>query len=128
MSQCPCGSNKPFNRCCRPFLDGNKVSKTPERLMRSRYAAFSLGGYGQYLYDSWHPSTVRNTVVDLNQNSTDWHQLEILNKSQKGHQGWVEFNAWYKDDDGQLHCMHEKSEFEKIQGQWLYVKGEVTTN
>ena len=97
MSQCPCGSNKPFKNCCIPFLDRKKYAKTPEQLMRSRFTAFALGGYGQYLYASWHPSMIMNDkAVNLNHKSTDRNRLESLTKSQKGHQGWVEFNAWWR--------------------------------
>ncbi|HSG62441.1 MAG TPA: SEC-C metal-binding domain-containing protein, partial [Pseudomonadales bacterium] len=46
---CPCGSNKPFAKCCDRFLSGAQHAKTPEQLMRSRFSAFFLGGYGQYL-------------------------------------------------------------------------------
>ena len=49
MKPCACGSGKLFSNCCSPFLSGKALPKTVKQLMRSRYAAFALSGYGQYL-------------------------------------------------------------------------------
>jgi SEC-C motif-containing protein len=46
---CVCDSQKPYAHCCQPFLSGCKQTKTPVQLMRSRFSAFALGGYGSYL-------------------------------------------------------------------------------
>jgi hypothetical protein len=37
---CCCGSEKKHDICCGPCLSGQSIPDTPERLMRSRYAAF----------------------------------------------------------------------------------------
>jgi len=55
----------------------------------------------------------------------DWVELEILNKSQKGEQGTVEFNAWFHNDQGDKQVLYEKSVFQSFNGRWLYVGGEV---
>ena len=56
MSQtCICCSGKKFEQCCDLFLNQKQQARTPEQLMRSRYAAFALGGYGQYLLATWLP-------------------------------------------------------------------------
>jgi SEC-C motif-containing protein len=123
---CICGSSKLFEKCCEPFLNGSRWAKTPEQLMRSRYSAYALGGYGNYLLKTWFPATAKGLTIEaLSQRSCDWIELEILHKSQKGDQGTVEFNAWFHDDEGDKQVLHEKSVFQRIGGFWLYVGGEV---
>lgn len=96
--------------------------------MRSRYSAYALGGYGQYLLDTWFPATARGLdVVSLNQRSTQWCGLEVLARSQRGDEGVVEFKARYTDDEGESEqCMHEISEFRRVAGRWFYVGGQVS--
>ncbi|MFT5483625.1 MAG: SEC-C motif-containing protein [Halieaceae bacterium] len=94
--------------------------------MRSRYSAYALGGYGDYLLQTWFPATARElTTAALSLRTCDWIQLEVLNKSQKGDQGAVEFNAWFLNDQGDRQVLHENSVFQRTNGRWLYVGGEV---
>lgn len=123
---CPCGSGKGFDRCCGRFLDDNESAKTPEQLMRSRYSAYALGGYGGYLLRTWLPVTApTSSEMELSQRSVEWTGLEILFKSQKGDEGTVEFRAEFFNSQGEKEVMHEKSVFKRINGCWLYVGGEV---
>lgn len=32
---CPCKSEKEYTQCCEPFIIGNQLPDTPEKLMRS---------------------------------------------------------------------------------------------
>lgn len=122
---CICGSGKLFNKCCGRFLNQQQNAKTPEQLMRSRYSAYALGGYGEYLLKTWLPSMAQGlNVIDLSQKSNEWIRLDVLDKSQQGDNGMVEFKAYYLRDDNE-DCMHEKSIFKRIAGQWLYVGGEI---
>ena len=41
MKSCPCGSQKQYEQCCGPFLDGRAIAPTAEALMRSRYTAYT---------------------------------------------------------------------------------------
>src|SRR4051794_32459438 len=52
---CPCHSGLRYGACCGPFHEGAEAAATPEALMRSRYAAFSLG-LGAYLVRTLHSS------------------------------------------------------------------------
>ncbi len=134
---CPCQSGKPFAKCCDRFLNQGQFAKTPEQLMRSRFSAFSLGGYGEYLLATWSHSPRSSqacrgehvegslSATDLSQKTTDWCGLKIINKSQSGNQGMVEFKAFYLDSNGEIACHHEKSLFERSGGHWLYVSGDV---
>ena len=54
---CKCGSSKLFEKCCGRFLSDGQQPRTPEQLMRSRYAAYALGNHGDYLLQTWFPAT-----------------------------------------------------------------------
>lgn len=123
---CMCTSGKLFAQCCQPLLERTKLAKTPQQLMRSRFSAFALGGYGSYLIDTWLPSSaVGLDVVELSQRSLNWLRLEIVSKSQKGDQGIVEFKAFFLDQQGDERLHHEISLFRRHSGQWLYVSGDI---
>ncbi len=94
--------------------------------MRSRYSAYALGGHGDHLLRTWFPATAQNlTTAELSIRSCDWFKLEILNKSQTGDAGIVEFKAHFHDSNGEPNALHEKSVFARVNGKWFYVGGEV---
>ncbi len=125
-NKCPCGSDKAFVQCCGRFLVAGERAKTPEQLMRSRYSAYALGGYGDYLLATWFPATAKGLdPVDLSQKHLQWCRLEVLDKSQKGDEGMVEFRAYHTGAGGSEQVMHEKSSFTRVAGRWFYVGGEV---
>jgi len=127
---CICCSNKPFDKCCGRFLSGEQSAKTPEQLMRSRYSAYALGNYGEYLLSTWFSATSAGlTAQSLSEKSVEWVKLEVLSKSQLGDKGTVEFNAHYLEDkSNNLQTMHEVSVFQRSSGRWFYVGGEVLNN
>jgi len=123
---CICGNAKLFDQCCGRFLNTAQSAKTPEQLMRSRYSAYALGGYGEYLLQTWLPSMARGvSVAELSHQNNHWVRLEVLDKSQQGDNAMVEFRAFHLDDEGGELAMHEKSIFKRINGQWLYVGAEI---
>lgn len=123
---CPCGLNKLFGQCCQPYLVGKLHAKTPEKLMRSRYSAYALGGYGDYLLATWWPATAQGlSAIDLSEKSLIWQRLDILNKMQQGDTGVVEFKATFLNDAGDQEVMHEVSNFQRSGGRWYYVDGDV---
>ncbi|MGQ9426612.1 YchJ family protein [Gilvimarinus sp. F26214L] len=129
---CPCGKEKSFDACCGRFLSGRDLPRTAEQLMRSRFSAYALGGYGQYLLDTWFPATAAGLSEEvLSDRQLRWEKLEVLNKSQSGDQASVEFKAYYRPRasavgaEGNLQVMHEHSEFRRVAGRWLYVGGQV---
>lgn len=94
--------------------------------MRSRFCAYYLGGFGDYLLATWFPATAKGlTALELSKKDHDWQSLELLHKSQKGHEGVVEFKAYFLQDQ-QRKVLHERSIFSRIDGRWLYVGGEVS--
>jgi SEC-C motif-containing protein len=124
--ECTCCSGKSAEKCCLPFLQKNKYPPTPEKLMRSRFSAYAVGGYGDYLLATWLPAMAQNVnAIDLSRRDTDWQFLEIQSSSQQSDDGYVEFLATYNDENDQLQTYHEKSVFKRVRGQWLYVGVEV---
>jgi len=129
FAECICGSGKRFGRCCGRFLLGGEQARTPEQLMRSRYAAYALGGFGEYLLATWFAPMTRGLTADaLSEKRLDWTRLEVLAKSQRGDSATVEFRAWYREEERDtLQAMHERSTFQRSGGRWFYVGGEVSS-
>jgi SEC-C motif-containing protein len=127
MTDCVCGSGKMFKKCCLPFLNQITFAPTPEKLMRSRFSAYALGGYGDYLLLTWLPTMTQGLdAVELSQRDRQWKTLRILNSRQKGDNGYVEFSADYLGEDNKIMSYQEKSVFKRIKAKWLYVGVEVS--
>ncbi len=124
---CPCSSGKLYSACCGPFLNRRSTAKTVKQLMRSRYSAFALGGHGDYLLETWHPVAAGGlTAESLSARTLDWQGLRILDFSQNGDEGVVEFEARFIDGDGNSGRHHEISRFARMNGKWLYVDAQAT--
>lgn len=96
--------------------------------MRSRYSAYALGDYGEYLLKTWLPAMARGLTVEaLSQRDNDWLDLEVIAKSQRGDDGYVEFKAYFANaSSSETQVLHEKSVFKRVVGKWLYVGGEIS--
>src|SRR5690606_6355236 len=124
LSNCVCGSGKPYVQCCEPLHQGEPASSA-EALMRSRYSAFALG-LPDYIERSWHQST-RPPVLsnDGAAEKQQWIGLRI-----KRHEiidathARVEFVARYKIN-GRAFALQETSRFVREDGHWFYVDGEI---
>lgn len=126
---CPCAINTLHNpplyhTCCGSFHANALKPATPEQLMRSRYTAFVIKLY-DYLIATHHPEYLRGLTASALAQSpeTHWLTLEIISSSSTDLHGQVEFQAWYKDDSG-INAIHERSDFQCIEGDWLYTQGE----
>lgn len=125
---CVCDSGKPFGQCCRPFLENEKRPRTPKQLMRSRYSAYALGGYSDYLLSTWHPRVApRINRADLETDDYQWLGLEVDDVTLKGDRAMVEFRARFREGDGPEQVHHERSAFMRHKGVWYYLDGEVKT-
>ena len=120
---CPCGSGCTLAACCGRFHAG-EAAPDAETLMRSRYSAYVLG-LEEYLLATWHPAT-RPAALDLDAvPRTQWIGLTV-----KAHtpldatHATVEFIARYKLN-GRAFRLHETSRFERVDGRWLYLDGEI---
>ena len=122
---CPCGSGATYAVCCQPLHDGERLALTAEELMRSRYAAFTVGA-GDYLARTWHPAH-RPTDLALDPDLT-WTGLEVVDVRAGGpddDQGEVEFRASWRQGR-ERGVLHERSRFTRRGGRWVYVDGDVT--
>lgn len=123
MKSCVCGKSKPFAECCERFLSGQHHAKTAEQLMRSRFSAYALGGYGEYLMSTWLPSSAHGfSASSLSEKTVDWQRLDVIASSQHGDNGLVEFKAWFctSSNAADMDVMHEKSTFIRIKSRWFY--------
>jgi len=122
---CLCGSGQPHDRCCAPHLSGETTPASAEALMRSRYSAYVMGNEA-YLVATWHPAT-RPASLDLSEEPRPkWLGLAIKGSgSQDADHAWVEFVARYKIG-GRAHRLHETSRFERIDGRWFYLDGDMS--
>lgn len=94
--------------------------------MRARYTAYALGGFGEYLYYTWHPEYRQGlSASSLAQKTQDWLSLTVGESKQEGDRGAIEFRAIYRDDKGRLLCHQEISQFLRIKGLWYYTAGKV---
>ncbi len=122
-ARCPCGSGDLFGGCCGPLL-GGAPAPTAERLMRSRFTAFSVKD-AAYLLATWHPST-RPTEIDLDDDVV-WRRLVIVDRTGGGpfdRDGEVEFEAFWQQD-GERGSLRERSRFVREDRRWLYLDGQV---
>lgn len=122
---CPCQSGLLLSACCEPFLTFQKNALTPTQLMRSRYSAYVLQNV-DYLIATWHPQTLPKTLSSEIANAK-WINLKIIAETidpTDKNQGFVEFVATYRNQQGRAQKMHERSRFIKQNEHWFYVDGE----
>jgi len=128
-SPCPCGQKQSYGSCCgafhQQFADtGTLSAPTAEALMRSRYSAYVLNLL-DYLLASWHPST-RPATLEPNEAGLKWLGLEVKKHVQQdAEHALVEFVARSKLG-GRAYRLHELSRFERVDGAWLYLDGDVS--
>lgn len=117
---CPCGSGKPYEKCCGPYITGAVLPPTAEALMRSRYTAYTLLDE-KYLLDTWHSHT-RPAELGMNKDKpTQWIGLDVKkHEMQDETHATVEFVTRYRLN-GKAHKLGEVSRFTKENGRWLYV-------
>ena len=129
MINCACGNNLNYELCCGEIHENHTEAISAEKLMRSRYTAFTMA-MGDYLMQSHHLSTrpisEKKAIVNWAK-SVEWHRLEVI-KTEKGlaHDvtGMVEFKAYFYTTTlgvKKLDCIHEKSSFVKEEGKWFYL-------
>jgi SEC-C motif domain protein len=129
MHNCPCHSLLPYETCCKKFHQGS-LPENALQLMRSRYAAYSLGLIN-YIMHTTHkdnptyesnPSLWKKTLKNFYKN-TRFENLEILHFEEKGSLAFVTFIATLKQDSQDI-TFTEKSTFKKEERAWLYLEGD----
>ncbi|MBK7889393.1 MAG: YchJ family protein [Bdellovibrionales bacterium] len=128
--KCACGSGKNFEQCCKPFLAGEVHPETADKLMRSRYTAYTLGDI-DYLEKTLAPESRHDfdpKATEQWSKSSEWKGLNILstqNGATADQDGIVEFVATFVQQ-GQTLQHHEVSTFRKDdRGHWMFVDGKI---
>lgn len=127
---CYCGSKLSFEECCKPIIEGTKFAPTAQALMRSRYSAYVIID-AQYIIDSTSIATRGNqskTEIEAWAKICTWQKLEIISAHQgleKDLVGEVEFKAHFIDVNKNPQIHHEKSVFNKTNGKWFFVNGNI---
>lgn len=121
---CPCGSDRPYPRCCGPYIAGDRPAPTAEALMRSRFTAYAHH-HVDYLLSSWHPDT-RPDAADLGDlREIKWLKLTVDRVTEQGpDEAMVSFTARYKIA-GKSAKLKEVSRFKRLNGKWYYVDGDI---
>ena len=80
MSLCPCGSGRPYEECCETYIEGRETAPTAEALMRSRYAAHTLGKYVTSTKRCIRASVTRPIMKHMKKwsEAVEWEGLEIF--------------------------------------------------
>jgi len=119
---CPCGSEKLFDACCGPALSGARPPATAEELMRSRFTAHVLQDFA-YLHRTHLPTAQKPYVEEPAGEPIKWTRLVVHahDTGPKPGTATVDFSAYF-DEDGAEQVLHEKSEFSRVDGRWLYAR------
>jgi SEC-C motif domain protein len=126
---CPCDSGNTYEKCCEPFIRGERNPETAEQLMRSRYSAYALQEI-PYIHDTIHPDSREDWDEEGAlkwSKSSVWNGLEIIQTEAGGpadDQGTVEFIAGFSMENKRLQH-HELAVFEKVAGRWYFKDGEM---
>ena len=126
MNLCPCGSQKSYADCCEPIHLQKIPAPTAEALMRSRYSAYAKGVIDWIAASQNSEQTDMEATRQWSQGNT-WLGLQIVRTELGGPQddtGLVEFIAKYSGGT-YIETHHEVGSFVKVDGKWLFDKGEV---
>ena len=117
---CPCGSGQTFEACCEPIHAGKKQPATPEQLMRARFTAH-VGHNFRFLHDTYRPTAGKPYVAEEGEPAMTWTRLEVHanEATENPDKAYVDFSA-YGTEEGVEKVLHEKAEFLRINGTWLY--------
>ena len=124
--ECPCCSGELFACCCEPYLTGRIAAPTAQALMRSRYSAY-VTGQANYIVATMRGAAAErsdDTRITEASEQINWTKLTIVDAPlAQGETAVVEFIAYYTQQ-GRADKLHERSQFQQIDGRWYYVDGE----
>ncbi len=117
----PCGSGIALDDCCGKWHQG-QPAPSAERLMRSRYSAYTLG-----LIDYLVATTLPAQQAALDRDSmrawslgSTWLGLEVEGSELIDTHAFVTFTARWHDGDGE-HRHRERSAFVQQAGRWYFI-------
>jgi SEC-C motif domain protein len=117
---CPCGSGRAFSACCGPILDGTRPAPDAERLMRARFTAHVRHDF-EFLHRSYRSTAGKPYVPEEGTPTVTWTRLVIHSHETTDNpdRAFVDFSA-YGTEQGAEKVLHEKLEFLRVDGAWLY--------
>lgn len=119
---CPCGRPLDYAACCGRWHAGAPAPDA-ETLMRSRYTAY-VRGLDDYVRATWAPETCP-PAIEPDPPGLRWLGLDVKrHRVIDADHATVEFVARSKLG-GRAHRLHELSRFERRDGRWLYVDGDL---
>jgi len=121
-SPCPCGSGQPFSACCAPIIAGQVRVETAEKLMRARFTAHVTHDWA-FLHRTYQVSARTPYAPAAEEPEIGWTKL-VVHAHEPGGQpdtAFVDFSAHYADKGHDL-ALHEKAEFKRIGGEWIYTR------
>ncbi len=128
MALCPCGSERDFDECCRPIIEGTPAL-TAEALMRSRYTAFVKRALDHV--ERTHAPEVRD---DFNRaeaerlaEECEWRSLEISSATETGDTAEVGFVMRFRREQQEV-TKAALARFRRENGQWLYVSSNLDSH
>jgi len=122
VQDCPCGSGKRFADCCEPVLTGKRQPATAEELMRARFTAHVTHDFA-FLHRTYRPTSRQPFVESEDKPATQWTRL-VVHHHDPGPApdvAYVDFSA-YGTEDGRELVLHEKAEFVRHEGSWIYTR------
>lgn len=127
MTACPCGSKQKYEKCCGHFIEDEKnYPNTAEKLMRSRYVAYTQSKI-DYIQKTMRGKPAEDfNVPNVQQwaKQCEWLPLNVMKTWEEGEKHFVEFSTGYAFNGVKEH-MHEISEFQRADdGRLYYLDGE----
>ncbi len=111
-----------FEQCCEPIHAGKRLAATAEELMRARFTAHVAHNF-KFLHDTYGATAGKPYVAEEGEPTMQWTKLVV-----HGHEpgsspdkAFVDFSA-YGTEDGTEKVLHEKAEFLRVNGAWLYTR------
>jgi SEC-C motif-containing protein len=108
--------------CCGPILSGQRAAGTAEELMRARFTAHAIND-AAFLHRTYLPTSRLPFVPAAEPPPTQWTRL-VVHSHVSGRTpdvATVDFSA-YGIEQGVEHVLHEKAEFVRRDGSWIYTR------
>lgn len=120
---CSCGSGRDFALCCEPVITGKRPAATAEELMRARFTAH-VANENKFLHHSYLPTSRQPYVEEPDAAPLPWTRLVIHSHEPevKPNISYVDFTAYFNGDNDTEGALHEKSEFQRINGNWIFAR------
>lgn len=121
---CPCGRAQTYADCCQPLHHGT-AAQSAERLMRSRYSAYTLGLI-DYLVATTLPAQQGLLEVEqmrLWSEQSQWQGLSVeqVADGAGSDRAQVTFVARWADPDGSQQSHRECSDFKRLGERWYFI-------